>query len=48
MNESAKDFFDQESNRYDAFVKGRDFVPALKEKVNPILRGRNLTEWRRS
>jgi SAM-dependent methyltransferase len=42
MNESAKDFFDQESNRYDAFVKGRDFVPVLKEKVNPVLRGRVL------
>jgi hypothetical protein len=39
MSDSAKDFFDQESNRYDAFVKGRDFVPALPSRMT-LFQGR--------
>lgn len=42
MKGSAKDFFDRESRRYDEFARKRDFVLALREKVNPLLRGRIL------
>lgn len=42
MKESAKDFFDRESKRYQQFVKGRDFVCSLRERVNPLLNGRIL------
>ncbi|OGP92877.1 MAG: hypothetical protein A2156_09960 [Deltaproteobacteria bacterium RBG_16_48_10] len=42
MKESAKDFFNRESNRYGDFVKGRDFVPSLIEKVAPLLKGKVL------
>ena len=42
MKGSTKDFFNQESTRYEQFVKGRDFVLSLKEKVNPLLKGRVL------
>ena len=42
MKRSAKDFFNHESTRYDDFVKGRDFVFPLQEKVNPLLKGRVL------
>jgi len=42
MKGSAKDFFDRESNRYDDFVKGRDFVPSLVQRVAPFLKGKVL------
>lgn len=42
MKESSQDFFNRESSRYDQFVKQRDFVPLLQEKVNPLLKGRVL------
>ena len=42
MKGTARDFFERESNRYDDFVKERDFVPSLVKKVSPLLRGRVL------
>lgn len=42
MKESPKDFFDRESTRYDKFVKKRDFVLSLTEKVTPLLKGKIL------
>jgi SAM-dependent methyltransferase len=42
MKGTARDFFERESNRYDDFVKERDFVPSLVKKVTPLLRGKVL------
>lgn len=39
---SLKDFFNREASRYQQFIKGRDFVTFLKEKVNSHLKGRVL------
>jgi SAM-dependent methyltransferase len=42
MKGSPQEFFDRESLRYRQFVKQRDFVPFLREKINPLLKGRVL------
>ncbi len=42
MKTSAKDFFNRESSRYREFVRGRDFVPFLIEKLTPFLKGKIL------
>jgi len=42
MKGSPQEFFDRESSRYGQFVKQRDFVPFLREKINPLLKGRVL------
>ena len=42
MKDSAKDFFDRESRRYEEFAKTRDFVLSLQERVIPLLKGNVL------
>lgn len=42
MKGSPQEFFDRESSRYGQFVKQRNFIPFLRRKVSPLLRGRVL------
>ncbi len=42
MKGALKEFFNKESSRYGQFAKQRDFIPSLRDKVNPLLKGRVL------